>query len=99
MRPYSFGKLPKSVLILELAGMVLLTLAWLSLNQYVTLPAPLASPTAGIIMIFAGVLLLLPAAVVLMWGMAKIVSPQLMQHDKPSSSLSDREKKHDDADH
>lgn len=45
--------LPKSILIVELVGMALLTLAWLSLNQYVQLPAPFASPTAALIMIFA----------------------------------------------
>ena len=46
--------LPKSVLVVEFIGMVLLTLAWLSLNQYVSLPAPFSSPTAALLMIFAG---------------------------------------------
>jgi hypothetical protein len=30
--------LPKSILLVEIIGMVLLTLAWLSLNQYVSCP-------------------------------------------------------------
>lgn len=93
----SLGSLPKSVLILEALGMVLLVLAWLSLNRYVTLPALLGSPTAGIIMIFAGILLMIPAAVALFRGMAQTIAPQLMQrNDKPTSS--DQEKRND-ADH
>lgn len=62
--------LPKSILVVEIIGMVLLTLAWLSLNQYVSLPAPFSSPTAALLMIFAGILLMLPAAVALMWRVA-----------------------------
>lgn len=90
--------LPKSVLVIEIVGIVLLTLAWLSLNQYLQLPSPFASPTAALIMIFAGVLLMIPAAIALVWRMAKIVAPQLTESKKPPSSLSDREKR-DDADH
>ncbi|VED52490.1 Protein of uncharacterised function (DUF1418) [Raoultella terrigena] len=74
--------LPKSVLVIEIVGIVLLTLAWLSLNQYLQLPAPFASPTAALIMIFAGVLLMIPAAIALVWRMAKIVAPQLTESKK-----------------
>ncbi|HAT2992406.1 TPA: YbjC family protein, partial [Citrobacter freundii] len=35
----TIGVLPKSVLMLEIIGMVLLSLALLSLNDYLTLPA------------------------------------------------------------
>ena len=97
--------LPKSVLVVEFIGMVLLTLAWLSLNQYVSLPAPFSSlpapfssPTAALLMIFAGSLLMLPAAVALIWRVAKVVAPQLTQTKNSPSSLPDREKR-DDADH
>ncbi|MFG6654780.1 YbjC family protein [Scandinavium sp. M-37] len=93
----SLGSLPKSVLILEALGMVLLVLAWLSLKQYVALPAPFASPVAGVIMIFVGILLMIPAAVALFRGMAQTIAPQLMQrNDKPN--LPDQEKRND-ADH
>ncbi|MFP2237906.1 YbjC family protein [Pseudescherichia vulneris] len=93
----SLGSLPKSVLILEALGMVLLVLAWLSLKQYVALPAPFASPIAGVIMIFVGILLMIPAAVALFRGMAQTIAPQLMQrNDKPN--LPDQEKRND-ADH
>ncbi|GEM_PF-3929932 len=36
----SLGSLPKPVLILEALGMVLLGTAWLSLKDYIDLPAP-----------------------------------------------------------
>ena len=39
-----FAPLPKSILLVEILGMGLLTLAWLSLNQYVQLPAPIVAP-------------------------------------------------------
>lgn len=93
----SLGALPKSVLILEAIGMVMLVLAWISLKDYVALPAPFASPMAGLIMIFAGILLMIPAAVALFRGMAQTIAPQLMQrNDKPTKP--DQEKR-DDADH
>ncbi|HHG8772607.1 TPA: YbjC family protein [Raoultella planticola] len=90
--------LPKSVLLVEIIGIVLLALAWLSLNQYLRLPAPFSSPTAALLMIFLGILLMLPAAIALMWRMAKIVAPQLTQTKKTPSSPPDREQR-DDADH
>jgi len=93
----SLGALPKSVLILEAIGMVMLVLAWLSLKDYVALPAPFASPMAGLIMIFAGILLMIPAAVALFRGMAQTIAPQLMQRNDKSTKP-DQEKR-DDADH
>ncbi|EAW9536524.1 DUF1418 family protein [Salmonella enterica] len=57
----TIGVLPKSVLILECLGMILLALALLSLNHYLTLPAPFNTPLAGVLMVFLGVVLILPA--------------------------------------
>lgn len=91
-----FAPLPKSILLVEILGMGLLTLAWLSLNQYVQLPASIASPTAALVMLFVGIVLMIPAIVV-MWRMAQIVAPQLTHSPEPES-LSDREKRND-ADH
>lgn len=51
----TIGVLPKSVLILEYLGMILLALALLSLNHYLTLPAPFNTPLAGVLMVFLGV--------------------------------------------
>lgn len=90
----SLGALPKSVLILETIGMVVLAVAWLSLNQYITLPTPFASQLAAVVMIFIGIALMLPAAGVLFWGVARAVAPQLMNPGLPR----DKEKK-DDSDH
>ncbi len=87
----TIGALPKSVLMLEIIGMVLLSLALLSLSDYLTLPAPLGSPLACVVMIFLGVLLMLPAAVVLTWRIAQLVAPQLMSRTPGDSSRSDRE--------
>lgn len=47
----TIGVLPKSVLILEYLGMILLALALLSLNHYLTLPAPFNTPLAGVLMV------------------------------------------------
>ncbi|AGB78914.1 Protein of unknown function (DUF1418) [Enterobacteriaceae bacterium strain FGI 57] len=94
----SLGSLPKSVLILEAIGMVLLGAAWLSLNGYVALPAPVASQGAAVVMIFAGIILMLPAAFALFWGMAQTVAPQLMGRNAKTPPKQDKEK-HDDADH
>lgn len=88
----TIGALPTSVLMLEIIGMVLLSLALLSLNDYLTLPAPLSSSLACVVMIFLGVLLMLPAAVVLMWRIAQLLAPQLLSRVPGDSSRSDREK-------
>lgn len=94
----TIGVLPKSVLMLEIIGMVLLSLALLSLNDYLSLPAPLNSPLACVVMIFLGVLLMLPAAVGLTWRIAKMLAPQLTSQAPGDSSRSDRDKR-DDANH
>lgn len=94
----AIGTLPKSVLMLEIIGMVLLSLVLLSLNDYLSLPAPLSSPLACVVMVFLGVLLMLPAAVVLTWRIAQRLAPQLMSQAPGDSSRSDREKR-DDANH
>jgi hypothetical protein len=49
-------------------------------------------------MIFLGVLLMLPAAVILMWRIAQLLAPQLLSRAPDDSSHSDREKR-DDANH
>ncbi|HHU0693654.1 MULTISPECIES: DUF1418 family protein [Citrobacter] len=94
----TIGVLPRSVLILEMIGMVLLALALLSLNDYLTLPAPFNSSVACVVMIFLGVLLMLPAAVVLMWRIARLLAPQLMSRSSDATSHSIRDKR-DDSNH
>ena len=89
----AIGKLPKSVLILEFIGMMLLAVALLSVSDSLSLPEPF-SPEVQILMIFLGVLLMLPAAVVVILQVAKRLAPQLMNHP-PQYSRSEREKDND----
>lgn len=81
----AIGKLPKGVLILEFIGMMLLAVA---------LPEPFSRPEVQILMIFLGVLLMLPAAVVVILQVAKRLAPQLMNRP-PQYSRSEREKDND----
>ncbi|RZM89945.1 MULTISPECIES: DUF1418 family protein [unclassified Escherichia] len=90
----AIGKLPKSVLILEFIGMMLLMTALLSLSHHLSLPVPFSTPEVQILMIFLGVLLMLPAAVVVILQVAKRLAPQLMNRPL-ESSRSEREKDND----
>lgn len=89
----AIGKLPKSVLILEFIGMMLLAVALLSVSGSLSLPEPFSRPEVQILMIFLGVLLMLPAAVVVI-QVAKRLAPQLMNRP-PQYSRSEREKDND----
>ncbi|CAA0295323.1 DUF1418 family protein [Escherichia coli] len=90
----AIGKLPKSVLILEFIGMMLLAVALLSVSDSLSLPEPFSRPEVQILMIFLSVLLMLPAAVVVILQVAKRLAPQLMNHP-PQYSRSEREKDND----
>lgn len=90
----TIGKLLDSVLILEFLGMMLLAVSLLSVSDYLSLPMPFSTPEAQILMIFLGVLLMLPAAVVVILQVAKRLAPQLMNRP-PESSCSEREKDND----
>ncbi|HAZ5457107.1 TPA: DUF1418 family protein [Escherichia coli] len=59
-----------------------------------TIPEPFSRPEVQILMIFLGVLLMLPAAVVVILQVAKRLAPQLMNHP-PQYSRSEREKDND----
>ncbi|WP_024552321.1 DUF1418 family protein [Franconibacter helveticus 513] len=89
--------IPRSLLLLEAAGMALLALAFLALNQIVALPAPLDSGTAIVGMIFAGVALMLPATVALVIALARQLAPRLM--NASGHSVHQDKEKRDDADH
>lgn len=71
----SFGELPRSILVLEGLGIVLLILAYLSIHGYVQLPGALSSQAAAVAMIFLGVALMLPAAALLVWRVAHGFGP------------------------
>ncbi|MFG1175340.1 YbjC family protein [Erwiniaceae bacterium CAU 1747] len=70
-------QLPRPILILEALGGVILILALLTLHEMLPLPPPFTGKLAATIMIFAGIVLMLPAAVVMMWRTAKAMAPDL----------------------
>ncbi|AHG21911.1 membrane protein [Chania multitudinisentens RB-25] len=82
----SFGNLPRSVLVLEGLGMVLLVLSYLSIHNYVHLPGPLASQQAAIGMIFLGVTLMLPAVVYLVWRLVQGFNPLIREQQPPENT-------------
>ncbi|WON78156.1 YbjC family protein [Serratia sp. UGAL515B_01] len=73
----SLGDLPRSVLVLEGLGMVLLVLSYLSIHNFVRLPGVLGSQPVAVGMIFLGVALMVPAAAFLVWRVVQGFSPLL----------------------
>ena len=90
----AIGKLPKSVLILEFIGMMLLAVALLSVSGSLSLPEPFSRPEVQILQLLIGGLLMLPAAGVVILQVAKRLAPQLMNRP-PQYSRSEREKDND----
>lgn len=81
----SFGELPRSVLVLEGVGMLLLVLSYLSIHDYLRLPGILASQQMAVGMIFLGVALMVPAAAFLVWRVAQGLSPLLRAGQPPGN--------------
>ncbi|MCO7509790.1 YbjC family protein [Serratia fonticola] len=81
----SFGDLPRSVLVLEGLGMVLLILSYLSIHDYVRLPGMLASQPAAVGMIFLGVFMMVPAAAFLVWRVVQGLSPLVRGGQPPQN--------------
>ncbi|WP_312241251.1 DUF1418 family protein [Pantoea sp.] len=73
----TLADLPKPVLILEAIGGMMLLLSVLALNGWLPLPASFDSKTLATALLFIGVLLMLPAAWLMMWRTAKAMAPQL----------------------
>lgn len=71
------SRMPRFVLVLEGAGGTLLLLSYLTLHRMLPLPAPFSGPRAATLMIFAGMALMLPAALLLVWRMARGMAPEL----------------------
>lgn len=77
-----FSRLPRTALVLEAVGIVLLILSYLTLHQMLPLPAIMTGAPAATAMIFTGIALMLPAAMVLMWRTAKALAPDLFNTRK-----------------
>ncbi|KEY57774.1 DUF1418 family protein [Serratia sp. DD3] len=91
----SIRKLPRTVLLLEALGMVLLVLSYMSIHDWVHLPGMLASQQAAVGMIFLGVALMVPAAVFLVWrvvhgGSFLLLGDKPPKHDQRSLPNDDK---------
>ena len=73
----TLATLPKPVLILEAIGGIMLLLSILLLNGWLPLTASIDSKTLATALLIVGVLLMLPAAWLMMWRTAKAMAPQL----------------------
>lgn len=91
----AFSHLPKFVLVLEALGGILLVLSYFTLHQMLPLPAPFSGPAAATVMIFAGIALMLPAAIVMMWRTAKALAPDLFDAKRDKNTPGEKH----DADH
>lgn len=73
----AFTKMPVPILVLEALGGIMLVLSYLTLHQMLPLPASFSVQFAATVMIFAGIALMLPAAIVMMWRTVKVMAPGL----------------------
>jgi len=79
----SVTRLPRFVVVLEAAGGLLILGALMLINQWLPLPGLADVKTLATVLFIAGVVLMLPAAWLLMWRTAKAIAPQLFnQIDK-----------------
>lgn len=79
------GDMPRIVIISEVLGMLLLVVAYLSINNYLSLPGGMGTSTVAIIMIFVGVGLMIPAAAYIVWRVACGFGPLLGSADRIST--------------
>ncbi|RWR02068.1 hypothetical protein ED28_10575 [[Pantoea] beijingensis] len=94
----SFGELSKPVLVLEVMGIFLLALAMLSINRWGVMPAVLSGKGPATLMFFTGIVLMLPAAITLMWRTAQALAPELFGRAKRGKNNPQSGDSHD-ADH
>lgn len=94
MRGFTFSGMPKPVLVAEALRGIILLLSYFVLHQMLPLPPSFSGPGAAAILLIVGIILMLPAAAVMMWRTAKAMAPELFNvSDKHSPG-----EKHD-ADH
>lgn len=89
----SLGNMPRIVIISEVLGLLLLVVAYLSINNYLSLPGEMGTPTAAIMMIFVGVGLMIPAAVCIVWRVVSGFGPLLGSADRISTPQKASEEK------
>lgn len=91
-------QLPKSLLILETLGILLLLAAFLLVQQWLPLPAGWSGRQIATALIFIGIVMMLPAAVALMWRTAQAIAPELFGRRRDDTSSKNSGDSHD-ADH
>ncbi|CNH55642.1 YbjC family protein [Yersinia mollaretii] len=87
----SLGDMPRIVIISEVLGMLLLVVAYLSINDFMSLPGTMGTPAIAIIMIFIGIGLMIPAAVYIVWRVASGFGPLLGSADRISRPQTKKE--------
>lgn len=87
----SLGDMPRIVIISEVLGMLLLVVAYLSINDFLSLPGTMGTPAIAIIMIFIGIGLMIPAAVYIVWRVASGFGPLLGSADRISRPQTKKE--------
>ncbi|MBW5407305.1 YbjC family protein [Morganella morganii] len=63
----SLGDMPRPVIICEVIGVILLLLVYLAVNDFIALPGVTGSKNALMVMTFAGLGCLVPAAINIVW--------------------------------
>lgn len=71
------ARLPKPILVMEAIGGLLIIAALLVINQWLPASTSVDSKTLATGLLLFGVILILPAAWLLMWRTAKAMAPQL----------------------
>lgn len=74
------ARLPRTVLVLEALGGLMILAALLLVNRWLSAPGTLDVRTLATGLFIAGIVLMLPAAWLLMWRTAKAIAPQLFNH-------------------
>lgn len=93
----AFTRLPLSVKVLEVLGVIMLVSSYLVLHQMLPLPASFSGPLTATILVFTGFALMLPAAALMIWRLAKFLAPELFT--MPRQQNKNRPGDHHDADH
>lgn len=73
----NLARLPKALLVMEALGGLLVLGALLLANHWLPLPSGIDNKTPATVLLITGILLMLPAAWLMMWRTARSMAPQL----------------------
>lgn len=63
----SLSDMPKPIIIIEIIGIILLVVAYLYINQYITSPLWLGTYTGQLTLVVLGVICMIPPAIHIVW--------------------------------